>query len=46
MFYGARSAMLLDPFGHVIVLLTHQQDLSMEEITRNGEELLAGGVDA
>ncbi len=46
MFYGARSAMLLDPFGHVWVLLTHQQDLSMEEITRRGEELLAGGVDA
>ncbi len=46
MFYGARSAMLLDPFGHVWVLLTHQQDLSMEEITLRGEELLAGGVDA
>jgi len=28
------------------VLLTPQQDLSMEEITRRGEELLAGGVEA
>ena len=46
MFYGARTAMLQDPFGHVWVLLAHQQDLSVEEITRRGEELLAGGVEA
>jgi PhnB protein len=46
MFYGARTAMLQDPFGHIWVLLTHQQDLSVEETTQRGEALLAGSVDA
>lgn len=45
MFYGARMAMLEDPFGHVWVLLTHQQDLSVDEITRRGEELLAASIE-
>ncbi|WET81562.1 VOC family protein [Amycolatopsis sp. QT-25] len=43
MFYGARSAMLKDPFGHVWVFLTHTEDLSAEEITRRGTDLLSTG---
>lgn len=46
MFYGARTAMLRDPFGHVWVLLTHQHDLNTEEITRRGQALLAGSAPA
>jgi len=46
MFYGARTAMLQDPFGHIWVLLTHQQDVSVEETTQRGEALLAGSVEA
>ena len=46
MFYGARTAMLRDPFGHVWVLLTHQHDLTLDEITRRGQALLAGGAPA
>jgi len=46
MFYGARTAMLRDPFGHVWVLLTHRQDLTLDEITRRGEALLASSVSA
>ncbi|GGV31085.1 glyoxalase [Actinomadura cremea] len=41
MFYGARSSMLRDPFGHLWVFLTHTEDLSSEEIARRGTELLA-----
>jgi PhnB protein len=41
MFYGDRSAMLRDPFGHVWVLLQHLVDLSPEEIEARGRELVA-----
>jgi PhnB protein len=41
MFYGDRSAMLRDPFGHVWVLLQHLVDLSPEEIAARGEGLVA-----
>lgn len=40
MFYGDRMAMLKDPFGHIWVLLTHQIDMTPEEIKHNGEKLL------
>lgn len=40
MFYGASSASLRDPFGHVWVLLTWQQDLDTTEIERRGNALL------
>ncbi|HEX4816232.1 MAG TPA: VOC family protein [Nonomuraea sp.] len=43
MFYGDRSAMLRDPFGHVWVFLTHVEDLPPEEIARRGTALLAAG---
>jgi PhnB protein len=32
MFYGDRTAMLADPFGHVWVLLEHVEDLTPDEI--------------
>lgn len=41
MFYGDRTAMFRDPFGHVWVLLTHIEDLTLSEIKARGEELLA-----
>jgi PhnB protein len=39
MFYGDRSAMVRDPFGHLWVLLTHQEDLSTDEIVARGRSL-------
>lgn len=42
MFYGDRMAMLKDPFGHIWVLLAHQEDLSLEEIKARGETMLRG----
>jgi PhnB protein len=36
MFYGANSASLRDPFGHVWVLLTWHEDLAVEEVERRG----------
>jgi len=33
-FYGDRSGMLRDPFGHSWHLATHTEDVSMEEMTR------------
>jgi PhnB protein len=40
MFYGARTSMVRDPFGHVWVLLTHREDLELDVITQRGEALL------
>src|SRR5438045_3086554 len=40
MFYGASSASVRDPFGHVWVLLTWKQDLEPAEMERRGRELL------
>jgi PhnB protein len=42
MFYGANSASLRDPFGHVWVLLTWKKDLDPEEMERRGKAMLAG----
>ncbi len=36
-FYGDRSGMLQDPFGHVWNLSTHIEDLSPEEMQKRGE---------
>lgn len=33
-FYGDRSGMLQDPFGHVWSIATHREDVSEEEMTR------------
>jgi PhnB protein len=40
MFYGASSASLRDPFGHVWVLLTWKEDLDPAEMQRRGNALL------
>ena len=40
MFYGANSASLRDPFGHVWVLLTWKEDLDPAELERRGNTLL------
>jgi PhnB protein len=40
MFYGARSVILRDPFGHLWIFLTHTEDLPLDEITRRGTDLL------
>jgi PhnB protein len=37
MFYGANSASLRDPFGHVWVLLSWKQDLDPTEMERRGK---------
>jgi PhnB protein len=39
MFYGARSASVRDPFGHVWVLLSWKEDLSPVEMERRGNAL-------
>ena len=44
MFYGANSASLRDPFGHVWVLLTWQEDLSPAEMERRGKAALGGNA--
>jgi len=41
MFYGANSASVRDPFGHVWVLLTWKEDLAPAEIERRGKALLS-----
>jgi len=40
MFYGANSASLRDPFGHVWVFLTWNEDLPVGEMQRRGEAYL------
>jgi PhnB protein len=41
MFYGANSAGVRDPYGHVWVLLSWKQDLDPAEMERRGNALLA-----
>jgi PhnB protein len=40
MFYGDRTIMLRDPFGHVWVFLTHLENIPVDEIVRRGAERL------
>jgi PhnB protein len=42
MFYGASSASVRDPFGHVWVLLTWQEDLEPDEMERRAKNALGG----
>jgi PhnB protein len=46
MFYGANSACLRDPFGHVWVLLSWKEDLATAEMERRGRALLSGATTA
>jgi PhnB protein len=41
MFYGANSASVRDPFGHVWVLLSWQEDLAPAEMERRGNAFLS-----
>ena len=41
MFYGANSASVRDPFGHVWVLLSWTEDLDPAEMERRGKKFLA-----
>jgi PhnB protein len=41
MFYGANSASVRDPFGHVWVLLAWKEDLEPAEMERRGREFFA-----
>jgi PhnB protein len=36
-FYGDRSGVLTDPFGHVWGIATHKEDLTLEEIGRRAQ---------
>lgn len=42
-FYGDRSVMLLDPFGHQWGFATHVEDVSPEEMERRAAEKYGGG---
>lgn len=39
-FYGDRSGMLRDPYGHIWSIATHKEDLSNEEIRARSQALL------
>jgi PhnB protein len=39
-FYGDRSGVLEDPFGHVWNLATHVEDLTEEEVARRAQEAM------
>jgi PhnB protein len=39
-FYGDRSGMLRDPYGHIWSIATHQQDLSDDEIRQRSQAML------
>lgn len=41
-FYGDRSGMLRDPFGHIWSIATHVEDVSPEEMTRRMNEMEGG----
>lgn len=39
-FYGDRSGLLTDPFGHVWTIATHIEDVSHEEMLRRAAEMM------
>ncbi|MFC3737983.1 VOC family protein [Paractinoplanes deccanensis] len=42
MFYGDRTIMLRDPFGHLWVFLTHLIDMPVDEIVARGTAIAGG----
>ena len=40
-FYGDRSGIVEDPFGHTWNIATHKEDLSAEEVTRRAKAAMA-----
>jgi len=41
MFWGDRSGRIVDPFGHEWSIMTHKEDVSLEEIDRRAQVLFA-----
>jgi PhnB protein len=41
-FWGDRYGKIIDPFGHVWAIATHQEDVSPEELERRAEAFAAG----
>jgi PhnB protein len=41
-FYGDRSGVLTDPFGHVWTVATHKEDVAPEEMERRMASMAAG----
>lgn len=44
-FYGDRSGMFEDPFGHVWTLATHVEDVSPEEMKKRIEQMRGGNIE-
>ncbi|HEY3786381.1 MAG TPA: VOC family protein [Steroidobacteraceae bacterium] len=44
MFYGANSASVRDPYGHVWVLLSWKQDMAPAEMERRGNAMLSSAA--
>jgi PhnB protein len=42
-FYGDRTGTVVDPFGHVWHVATHQEDISLEEMQTRAKAMSAGG---
>jgi PhnB protein len=42
-FYGDRTGMLLDPFGHMWTISTHTEDVAPEELDRRFQKMMQGG---
>ena len=38
-FYGDRSGMITDPFGHKWTIATHKEDVSPEEMKKRASDL-------
>lgn len=41
-FYGDRSGVLIDPFGHCWNLATHKEDVPPEELTKRASQAMSG----
>jgi PhnB protein len=41
-FYGDRSGMVVDPFGHVWNIATHKEDVAPDEMRRRAEKAMRG----
>ncbi|MEW4487072.1 VOC family protein [Thalassoglobus sp. JC818] len=42
-FYGDRSGMIVDPFGHSWSLATHIEDVTPEEVQKRFDQMMSGG---
>ncbi|TWT34983.1 Glyoxalase-like domain protein [Thalassoglobus neptunius] len=44
-FYGDRSGMIVDPFGHSWSLATHIEDVTPEEVQKRFDQMMSAGND-